>query len=140
RRTRRPAGEGGRFFSAARRSHNQWFSCHTCHVDGHTCGLNFDTLNDHTYGTPKLTPSLYYVTKTGPWTWHGWQKDLRAGIVKSYTETMFGPRPTDAETDAVCAFLDTLTGPPNPFRDKDGALTPAARRGQALFQVKARCA
>jgi DNA-binding beta-propeller fold protein YncE len=38
-----------RFYDATR-SHNQWFSCHTCHTDGHTCGLTFDTLNDDSYG------------------------------------------------------------------------------------------
>src|SRR5262249_13097922 len=74
------ARRGAALFYDARRSHNQWFSCHTCHVDGHTCGLNFDTLNDDTYGTPKLTPSLFNVTRTGPWTWHGRQDDLGAGV------------------------------------------------------------
>lgn len=127
--------QGEALFYDARRSHNQWFSCHTCHVDGHTCGLNFDTLNDDTYGTPKLTPSLVNVTKTGPWTWHGRQQDLAAGIAKSLTTTMFGPKPTAAETRALVAFLETLTPPPHPRPDKG----PAVRRGEALFHHKAGC-
>src|SRR5262249_49190972 len=99
------ARRGEALFYDARRSHNQWFSCHTCHVDGHTCGLAFDTLNDDSYGNPKLTPSLHGVTHTAPWTWNGWQKDLGAAGEKSYTQTMFGAKPTTEEVRAVVAFL-----------------------------------
>jgi DNA-binding beta-propeller fold protein YncE len=130
------ARKGEALFYDARRSHNQWFSCHTCHVEGHTCGLNFDTLNDDSYGNPKLTPTLRNVTSTGPWTWHGWQKDLGAGVTKSFTQTMFGPKPTEEEVKAVVAFLQTLEHPPNPRSGLDGE---AVRRGQAVFQGKGRC-
>jgi DNA-binding beta-propeller fold protein YncE len=134
------ARQGEALFYDARRSHNQWFSCHTCHVDGHTCGLGFDTLNDDSYGNPKLTPSLHGVARTAPWTWHGWQKDLRAAVEKSYTQTMFGPQPTTDEARAVVAFLGTLDHPPNPHRSADNQLSPAARRGQVLFEGAAKCA
>lgn len=130
------ARQGESLFYDARRSHHQWFSCHTCHVDGHTCGLTFDTLNDDSYGNPKLTPTLRGVVHTGPWTWHGWQKDLGAAVEKSLTETMFGPRPTAEETKALVAFLSTLDHPPNPHAKS----TAAGERGQAIFQGKARCA
>jgi DNA-binding beta-propeller fold protein YncE len=129
-----PARQGEALFYDARRSHNQWFSCHTCHVDGHTCGLNFDTLNDDSYGTPKLTPSLFNVTKTGPWTWHGRQKDLGAGVAKSFTTTMFGPQPTRAETAAVLAFLETLSPPPRQAQKSE-----SSKRGEGVFKDKARC-
>ena len=33
-------------FHDASHSFNQWYSCNTCHSDGHTGGLDFDTLND----------------------------------------------------------------------------------------------
>jgi DNA-binding beta-propeller fold protein YncE len=134
------ARQGEALFYDARRSHNQWFSCHTCHVDGHTCGLSFDTLNDDSYGNPKLTPSLHGVARTAPWTWHGWQKDLGAAVEKSYTQTMFGPQPTADEARAVVAFLGTLDHPPNPHRWADNQLSPVARRGQALFEGAAKCA
>jgi DNA-binding beta-propeller fold protein YncE len=131
--------QGEALFYDAKRSHNQWFSCHSCHVDGHTCHMNFDTLNDDSYGNPKLTPSLRGVTRTGPWTWHGWQKDLGAAVVKSYTETMFGSDPTDQEVQAVVAFLGTLDYSPSPNL-VDGKLSTAAQRGQAVFEGKAKCA
>jgi cytochrome c peroxidase len=133
------ARRGEALYYDARRSHNQWFSCHTCHTDGHTCGRNFDTLNDDSYGNPKLTPSLRGVTHTGPWTWHGWQKDLGAGVVKSYTETMFGPTPRPEEVQAVLAFLGTLEQPPNPHRGPGGKLSAAAERGSQVFSGKGRC-
>jgi cytochrome c peroxidase len=134
-----PARRGEALFYDARRSHHQWFSCHTCHVDGHTCCLNFDTLNDGYYGTPKMTPTLHNVAKTGPWTWHGWQKDLGAAVTHSLTKTMFGPEPTKTEVADMLAFLETLTPPPNPHRGQDGSLSPQAQRGQAIFQGKAGC-
>lgn len=126
--------QGEAHFYDATRSHNQWFSCHTCHTDGHTCGLTFDTLNDDSYGNPKLTPTLRNVAHTGPWTWHGWQKDLAAGVKKSLTETMFGPEPTTDDTRALVAFLATLDHPPNPNKPNE-----ATRRGEAIFRGKAKC-
>jgi YVTN family beta-propeller protein len=132
------ARQGEALFYDARRSHHQWFSCHTCHVDGHTCGLTFDTLNDDSYGNPKLTPTLRGVSRTGPWTWHGWQKDLGAGVTKSYTETMFGPKPTPDDVRAVVAFLETLDHPPR--LRPSAAEREAIERGKALFEGKARCA
>jgi cytochrome c peroxidase len=129
-----PARQGEALFYDATRSHNQWFSCHTCHTDGHTCGLTFDTLNDDSYGNPKLTPTLRNVTKTGPWTWHGWQKDLSAGVKKSLTETMFGPEPTVEDIKAMVAFLATLDHPPNPNKPCE-----ATKRGEAVFRGKANC-
>ncbi len=133
------ARQGEALFYDARRSHNQWFSCNTCHVDGHTCGLAFDTLNDDSYGNPKLTPSLHGVERTAPWTWHGWQKDLGAAVEKSFTQTMFGPKPSVEEVRAVVAFLGSLEHPPNPHRVADNKLSVAATRGQALFTGAARC-
>ncbi len=133
------ARQGEAMFYDAGRSHHQWFSCNTCHVEGHTCGLNFDTLNDESYGNPKLTPSLRHVARTGPWTWHGWQKDLGAAVTKSLTQTMFGPEPTPAEAKALVAFLETIEQPPNPHRGANGEVSVAAAQGRALFHGKARC-
>jgi YVTN family beta-propeller protein len=133
------ARKGEALFYDARRSHNQWFSCHTCHIEGHTCCLNFDTLNDGFYGKPKMTPSLHNVTKTGPWTWHGWQKDLGAAVTHSLTKTMFGPEPTKTEVADMLAFLETLRPPPHPNRGQDGLLSPQAERGKEIFQGKAGC-
>ncbi len=134
------ARRGEAIFYDAQRSHHQWFSCHTCHADGHTTGRTFDTLNDDSYGNPKLTPTLRGVTKTGPWTWHGWQNDLGQAVEKSLTDTLFGSKPAAGDIEALLAFLGTLDHPPNPHLKADGTMTEAAERGKALFQGKAKCA
>lgn len=134
-----PARLGEAIFYDAKRSHHQWFSCHTCHPDGHTNGHTFDTVNDDSTNNPKMTPTLRGVTRTGPWTWHGWQEDLGAAVEKSLTETLWGPQPKPDEVKAVVAFLATLDHPPNPSRGPGGKLSAAAERGRALFEGKGRC-
>ena len=141
------ARRGEILFHDARRSFNQWYSCNTCHSDGHTNGLDFDTLNDghqdlsttHLRSRKKV-PTLRGVTKTGPWTWHGWQTDLDDAMVESFTKSMQGPRPTTAEVSALIAYLDTLDYPSNPYRTADGGLTEEAKRGEAVYRSsKASC-
>lgn len=129
--------KGEAIFYDAKRSHHQWFSCHTCHPDGHTCSRSFDTLNDDSYGNAKLTPTLRGVSKTGPWTWHGWQENLSQAVEKSLTETLFGPKPTTNDVEAVVAFLGTLEHPPK--MQLAESLQKAAARGKSLFHEKARC-
>ncbi len=131
--------EGEFIFYDAKRSHHQWFSCHSCHPDGHTSSHTFDTLNDDSYGNPKLTPTLRGVVHTGPWTWHGYQKRLSSAVEKSLTDTLFGPKPSAKDVRALTAFLGTLEHPPNPNRRADGSLSEAAQRGQSLFKGKAGC-
>jgi YVTN family beta-propeller protein len=123
-------------FYDANRAFNQWYSCNTCHVEGHTGGGNFDTFNDGSYGTSKKTLSLRGVTDSGPWTWHGHQKDLRKLVRDSFTKSMQGPEPSAEELDAMMAFLTTLAVSPSPHRNADGSLSAAAKRGEAVFKAK----
>ncbi len=135
-------------FHDATRSFNQWYSCNTCHGDGHMNGLRWDTLNDGRQapgglvgGSLKKTPTLRRVDRTAPWTWHGWQKSLEGAVAFSFTTSMQGPKPTDEEARAVAAYMATLDFPRNPYRLADGSLSPRARRGRALFRSdKAACA
>jgi YVTN family beta-propeller protein len=141
------ARRGEELFHDAKRSHNQWYSCNTCHSDGHTNGLDFDTLNDGRQDlstahlrSRKKVPTLRRVTSTGPWTWHGWQTSLDSAMVESFTKSMQGSKPTDDEVKALVAYLDTLEFPRNPFREADGSLPAAAKRGEAVFRsAKAAC-
>lgn len=134
------ARRGEAIFYDADRSLHSWFSCHTCHTDGHTCGRTFDTINDGSYDSRKLTPSLRGVAKTPPWTWHGWQKSLENAMRTSLRETLATEQPiTDEDVRALVAFLETLTPPPSPHRRSDGELTSQATRGKRLFEGKAGC-
>ena len=141
------ARRGEILFHDADRSHNEWYSCNTCHSDGHTSGLDFDTLNDGRQDlssahlrSRKKAPTLRHVTKTQPWTWHGWQTDLDDAMVESFTKSMQGAKPKADDVKALVAYLDTLEFPKNPFREPDGSLTPAAQRGHGVFRsAKSAC-
>jgi YVTN family beta-propeller protein len=145
------ARRGEILFHEAERSFNQWYSCNTCHSDGHTNGLDFDTLNDGRQDlstahlrSRKKVPTLRRVTHTEPWTWHGWQTDLEDAMVESFTKSMQGPKPTPDELKAIIAYLDTLDYPSNPYREReqspDGTLSVAVERGKAVYRSpKAAC-
>jgi YVTN family beta-propeller protein len=134
------ARKGEAIFYDGQRSLDQWYSCHSCHYEGHTNAVAMDTRNDGRFGNFKTVLSLRNVTRTGPWFWHGWEKDLQSALRKSMTDSMLGKEPTDDDLLALAAFLETLTPPPNPNRDKDGGRTEAARRGEQVFKSdKAGC-
>jgi cytochrome c peroxidase len=141
------ARRGEILFHEAERSFNQWYSCNTCHSDGHTSGLDFDTLNDGRQDlsnqhlrSRKKVPTLRRVTHTGPWTWHGWQKRLDDAMVESFTKSMQGQRPKPDDVEALVAYLATLEYPKNPYRDSECDVSPAAKRGEAIFRsAKAAC-
>lgn len=130
------ARQGEAIFLDAQRSFNQWYACNSCHVEGNTNGGNFDTFNDGSFNTPKKTLSLRGVTQTGPWTWHGWKKDLRRVLHDSMINSMQGNIPSEADLDALMAYMATLDFKPNPHRNPDGSLPPAAKRGETLFTAK----
>lgn len=132
------ARRGEALFFDGRKSHHHWFSCHTCHTDGHTCGQSFDTLSDDSYGNPKITPTLRNVANTGPWTWHGWKEKLEASVSDSFVETLFGEKPSNEEVKAVVAYMATLDHPPAPKGPP--ASHPGIARGKAIFEAKALCA
>jgi YVTN family beta-propeller protein len=135
------ARRGETIFYDAKKSLDQWYSCHTCHYDGGTTSVPTDTTNDGSSFTFKTVLPLYHLHETGPWTWHGWQTDLQAAMKKSLTETMLGPSPGENDAAAVLAYLTSLEPPPNPFRKKDGSLSAAAERGKLVFaSAKAACA
>jgi cytochrome c peroxidase len=124
-------------FYDADRSLHSWFSCHTCHIDGHTSAQVFDTRNDQSYGTPKLTPSLRGVVETGPWTWHGWQTDLKDAMKKSLQESMNTEHSISKDdVESLLAYLGTVNHPENPRSDSS---SPSIDRGRQLFAGKAGC-
>ncbi|TWT98418.1 hypothetical protein [Stieleria varia] len=129
-------------FYDGQRSLDQWYSCHSCHQDGGVNSKPMDTLNDGTEMTLKSVLPLYGVTKTGPWTWHGWQTDLTDAMHKSITTTMRGAAPSDDDKQALIAYLDFMPEPPNPFLAASGGkLSDAAQRGREVFQsANAACA
>jgi len=135
------ARQGEAIFYDAARSLDQWYSCSTCHYDGGTNSVAMDTNNDGTPFTFKTVLSLRNAAKTGPWTWHGWQKELPEAMRKSLIDTMRGPEPSDDDVRAMVAYIQTLSEPASSHREPDGKLSAAAERGQRVFASdRARCA
>jgi YVTN family beta-propeller protein len=131
---------GELLFHDARLSHDGWFSCHSCHTDGHTNGLLNDNLSDGSYGTPKRILSLRGTRDTGPWAWDGRMPDLETQVRTSVDTTMRGKPLAAEQVRDLTAYLRTL--PPAPgvgrFRRVGDA---AVRRGEKLFADRgcARC-
>ena len=135
------ARQGEAIFYDGRRSLDQWYSCHSCHQHGGTNSRPMDTRNDGSEMTFKTVIPLYNISRTAPWTWHGWQEDLNDAMHKSLTVTMLGPEPSQDDVKALIAYFDSLKMPPNPFRNPDGSLTAEAERGKKVFESeKAGCA
>ncbi|MFP6620422.1 MAG: beta-propeller fold lactonase family protein [Pirellulaceae bacterium] len=127
------ARRGEVIFHDAQRSLDQWYSCHSCHYEGGINSERMDTFNDGTAFTFKTVLPLYGLAETGPWTWHGWQQDLDAAMRKSITSTMLGAEPSQQDVGDLLAYVKTLQEPPNPYRQLDGSLSPAAERGRTVF-------
>jgi cytochrome c peroxidase len=99
-----------------------------------------DTRNDGSFFTFKTVPSLRNVAKTGPWMWHGWQKELSASIEKSITETMLGTAPQPPDVEAVQAYLESLSDSRKDW-ELAAVRTEAEKRGREVFLgEKAGCA
>lgn len=131
------ARRGEAIFHDAKRSVDGWYSCHSCHYEGGTNAVTMDTKNDGSFGTYKMVLSLRNLKHTGPWFWHGWQKDASTAVAKSLVDTMQGPAPSDEDTRAVMAYLETVESPPNSHRTADGHLSPQAERGRQVFAGEA---
>lgn len=129
-----PAERGEQLFFSARLSHASWFSCHSCHVEGHTNGGTSDTFGDDTEGAPKRVLSLLGVGETGPWGWNGKKSTLPKQIHQSAASTMRGRGVSDESAADLAAFLKTLSPPP-PYQP---AVTPAdsalVNDGRQLFE------
>lgn len=132
--TRDAVARGEAAFRDGRRSLDRWMSCASCHKDGHTNGLNFDTLGDANFGAPKNTPTLLGVGPTAPFTWTGRFGSLSEQVHQSFLTSL---RSKDVDSGAVAdvtAYLESLAPPP-PRRSADD---PAALRGGDLFRSR-RC-
>jgi YVTN family beta-propeller protein len=129
----RPRDRGERLFHSARLTHDGWFSCQSCHTDGHSNGRLADTLGDGTYGTPKRVLSLRGVKDTGPWAWNGSMPDLATQVRHSVQKTMHGRNPTATQVTDLIAYLESL--PPAPPLGRFDARQdgPAVKRGGAVF-------
>ncbi len=127
-----PADRGERLFHNAKLSHDAWFSCSSCHVQGHTNGLLNDNMTDGTFGTAKRVLTLRGVAETAPYSWTGRFKTLSDQIAHSVKSTMQGNPLTEEETSDLEAYMKTL--PPPPALGTEDKL--AVERGAAVFEAQ----
>jgi cytochrome c peroxidase len=128
---------GERLFFDAGLSHDTWFSCHSCHPDGHSNGQLADTLTDGDYGAAKRVLSLRGVGDTGPWAWNGKMKELTDQMHKSVHSTMQGPKITDDQARDLAAFIKTFKPIPTIEQTNPQAVDHAAIvAGAAVFESR----
>jgi cytochrome c peroxidase len=134
-----PEERGEVLFYDARLSFEAWFSCHSCHTDGHTSGRLNDNFTDGSFGTPKRVLSLLGVADTKPWAWNGKMPDLESQVRQSLKSTMQGRSPTEEQARDLTAYLKTLSPPPALVRARGTVDPEAVKRGQVVFE-KHKCA
>ena len=133
------ADRGHALFFNSRLSLDGWYSCHSCHPDGHTNGLLNENMSDFQIDSPKRVLTLLGTNQTAPWAWTGNQSTLQSQVHKSIHVTMQGGNSrlaTTANEQAIVAFLETL--PPAPsLSEAHGTTThPSVLRGEQLFQSR----
>lgn len=129
------ADRGESLFYDARLSLDGWYSCNSCHTDGHTCGLLNDNYSDGSFGTPKRILSLLGTADTGPWAWNGSNVTLEQQIHNSIRGTMQGKEEeaSDEHISDLVAYLRKLKPPPS-LDAARGTLDQAAiERGRHVF-------
>jgi YVTN family beta-propeller protein len=127
------ADRGERLFYSSRLAHDGWFSCHSCHTEGHTNGQLNDNLSDGSFGTPKRILTLRGVRDTAPYAWLGTMPDLEAQIQKSIQITMQGAKPSEQDVRDLAAFLRTLSAPPAATEESPTLVA----AGKAIFLAQA---
>lgn len=139
RRASRSAAEAGEeLFHDARLSLDDWYSCHSCHSDGHTTGLLSDNSSDGSFGTPKRILTLLGTGNSGPWAWNGGFDHLEDQIRNSIEQTMAGPGKRspaigNKEIESLRAYLSTLRPAPGISVARAEVDLPSVNRGAHLF-------
>ena len=128
------ADRGELLFYDARLSLDGWYSCHSCHTDGHSNGLLNDNFGDATFGAPKRVLSLLGAGQTGPWGWNASKKRMGDQIRESIRVTMQGPEATDEEVQAIEAYVRTLKPPPSRDQLRGILDQQSVQPGKLLFQ------
>ncbi len=125
-----PERLGEMFFNDATLCYQRWQSCASCHPGGRSDGLNWDLLNDG-MGNLKNTKSLLLSHQTPPVMSTGVRPSAEVAVRAGFTHILFA-RPREDHASAIDAYLRSLRPVPSPHL-VGGRLSPAARRGKALF-------
>ncbi|HEX4795621.1 MAG TPA: cytochrome c peroxidase [Humisphaera sp.] len=130
------ADRGESLFYDARLSLDGWYSCASCHTDGHTCGLLNDNYTDGSFSTPKRILSLRGTADTGPWAWNGSNATLEEQIKTSILSTMKGSADAASEQNIsdLAAYLHTLKPAPSLDGARGTIDASAIAKGKQVFE------
>ncbi len=126
--------KGERLFFNATLSPRGWYSCHSCHTEGHTNGSLNDNLGDDSFGAPKKVLSLLGVGHTAPYAWLGSQEELEGQIVKTLKNTMLNRDVPEDRVKALAAYLKTLAPPPSLLEARGQLEAAHVERGRVVFE------
>jgi cytochrome c peroxidase len=121
-------------------------SCQSCHIEGGGTNAELGTIlhpqQAGDFKGPRDVPSLWGVAETPPYGWAGQEPRLDRFVVGTITSHFKGgdiqsTEKTAGQVAALVAYLQTLDPPVSAF--DQGTLSPAARRGEDLFQGKGGC-
>lgn len=116
------------------------FTCNSCHPGGGADGLNWQFVHVPDGLPLRNTRNVRGgITLTAPFRWSGRETDIEVFLQDEITGLLHGSPQGHDRLHALWNLLDQFPMPPNPHRAADGALTPAAQRGKALFEGKAGC-
>jgi len=128
--------QGERLFHDADICFQKWQSCSSCHPGGRNDALNWDLMNDD-IGNPKNTKSMLLSHQTPPAMISGVRGAAEDAVRAGIRHIQFAVRPEE-EAEAIDEYLKSLKPTPSPYLIQ-GTLSPAARRGERIFQ-QAGCA
>lgn len=117
-------------------------SCQTCHPGGGATpeiGTIVHPRKAGDFTGPRDPPSLWGVASTAPYLWSGSVPTLEQQVT-NVIAGFFKPQPAEVvprQTAALVAYLKTLNPPQTAF--DSGTLSPAALRGQKVFNGKGGC-
>ncbi len=129
------ARRGERLFHNAKITFHREFSCHSCHPDGHVDGITYDIEPDGVGASPVDNRTLRGILDTAPFKWEGTNPSLQrqCGPRLAVFFTRIQPFTPD-ELSALDLYISTITRPPNRYHPLGADLTPAQRRGKAMFE------
>jgi len=125
---------GERLFFDANLSLRGWYSCHSCHTDGHTTGLLNDNLGDDHFGSPKRILTLLGAAPTAPFSWLGKVENLEGQIAKSLEKTMLHRGSFDDKASLMAKYLETLPAPPSVIKARGEFSETRFLEGKEVFR------
>ncbi len=126
---------GERLFFTAGYAFQGQFGCSNCHLDSTIDGLQWD-LEPDGFGKDIVdNRSLEDLSGTEPFKWNGGNPDMPTECGPRTEKFFFRSQSfTDRELTDLVTFVYSLPYRPNRYRLANGELTPAQKRGKAIFE------